>query len=118
LAQGERKLRQAFSSFGTVVSINTRRKDMLDGKHKSWALITFADRKSARKVLRDSVQVMAEEGPVELDVKVAQVGAQRSNPGPQQPFLPCASCAAMMGWNGGEVDRWWCRMFPVCCGCG
>lgn len=82
---GERKFKQLFEPFGKVLSVSTRKKPHEHDNYKSWGLVTFADRKDAKKVLRAEILIPPpEEGEriydAQLVTKVAQVNDELAKP--------------------------------------
>ena len=57
----ERKFKQLFATYGQIVSVSTRKKPDPEDDFKSWGLVTFADKKDAKKVLRAEIIVPAPE---------------------------------------------------------
>lgn len=57
----ERKFKLLFATYGLIVSVSTRKKPDPGDEFKSWGLVTFADKKDAKNVLRAEIVVPAPE---------------------------------------------------------
>ena len=83
----ERKFKQLFEEFGKILSVSTRKKPNPEDDFKSWGLVTFADKKDAKKVLRAEIFVPPPDGgadrayEAQLVTKVAKVNEELSKPG-------------------------------------
>ena len=82
----ERRFRGLFTDFGKVISVSVRKKPDPKDNYKSWGLVTFADKKDAKKVLRADVIVPTPENRGEwrreatLVTKVAKVNEELNKP--------------------------------------
>ena len=89
----ERKFKELFSSYGKIISVSTRKKPDPADSYKSWGLVTFADKKDAKRVLKAEILIPppdADRGrpgegserryDAQLVTKVAQVNQELAKP--------------------------------------
>jgi RNA recognition motif-containing protein len=82
----ERRFKQLFEEFGKILSVSTRKKPNAEDDFKSWGLVTFADKKDAKKVLRAEILVPPPDGggdrtyEAQLVTKVAKVNEELAKP--------------------------------------
>ena len=81
----ERKFKQLFEPYGKVLSVSTRKKPDPQDSFKSWGLVTFAEKKDAKKVLRSEVLVPPDPGgerttDSQLLTKLANVDEELAKP--------------------------------------